>query len=61
MVVIDRNKCCGCGHCIAIRMSLDLVKTKDNVEFYESPKEGTDQSFVERCMEECWSKCIYLD
>lgn len=59
MIVIDRNKCSGCGHCTSIRITLNCIKDQNNIEVYEEPPES-DMAFVERAMAECWSHCIYL-
>lgn len=59
MIVIDRNRCVGCGHCAAIRISLKCIKEQDGFEFYEEPPEA-DMDFIERSMAECWSHCIDL-
>lgn len=59
MIVIDRNKCSGCGHCASIRISLKCIKEQDGYEMYEEPA-ASDMNFVERAMAECYSHCIYL-
>ncbi|MCI8647982.1 MAG: ferredoxin [Firmicutes bacterium] len=59
MIVIDRNRCVGCGHCTAIRISLKCIKEQDGYELYEEPPEA-DMGFIERSMAECWAHCIDL-
>lgn len=57
MIVIDRNRCCGCGHCAAIRITLKCIKDVDNIEYYEEPPEQ-DNDYIDRAIQECWSNCI---
>lgn len=59
MIVIDRNKCSGCGRCASIRITLQCLRDQDNFEVYAEPPES-DMAFVERVMAECYSHCIYL-
>lgn len=59
MLIIDRNKCCGCGRCAAIRMCLDEIEDKNGIEVYTEP-EPKDLDFVHKLIAECWSGCIVL-
>ncbi len=57
MIRIDNERCCGCGHCQSIRMTLPLVKSVDLVDYHEDPR-PEDRDFVEKIMLECWSQAI---
>lgn len=59
MIVIDRNNCAGCGHCGAIRITLECIEDKDGIEVYNEPPES-DMDFVERSVAECWAHCIHI-
>ncbi|MBQ0079813.1 MAG: 4Fe-4S binding protein [Eubacterium sp.] len=59
MVVIDRNRCIGCGKCAAMRILLPQLKDKDNIEYYQDPIDK-DIAFVENIMRECWANCIFI-
>ena len=58
MVVIDRNRCCGCGKCASMVILLPSLGGKDLFEFYQDPV-GSDIDFVENIMKECWAGCIF--
>ena len=49
MVVIDRNRCCGCGKCASMVILLPSLGGKDLFEFYQDPV-GSDIDFVENIM-----------
>ena len=60
MIKIDNERCCGCGHCQFVRMTLPLVRSEESVDFYEDPR-PEDRQFVENIIMECWSAAISFD
>ena len=58
MIAIDRNRCCGCGKCVTIVITLKTLYEKDNIEFYQEPPD-MDSEYIDNIMMECWAQCIY--
>ena len=59
MIVIDRTRCVGCGHCNAMVTIFKCIKATSEYELYEEPPRQ-DRDYVQRVMRECMAHCIYL-
>ncbi len=59
MIVIDRSRCMGCGHCNALVTTFKCIQSNPEYELYEEPP-AQDRDYVQRIMRECWAHCIYL-
>ena len=59
MIVIDRTRCVGCGHCNAMVTTFKCIQANSEYELYEEPPRQ-DRDYVLRIMRECMAHCIYL-
>ena len=60
MIRIDNDRCCCCGHCQFIRMTLPVVKSVNGVDYFEDPR-PEDIPYIQKMVSECWTGALEMD